>query len=78
MWTYVTNPGSTLKIELFKGGVLAKTITSNTSIGSNGTGSFSWQIPKNQGAGADYTITITNTADSFQTDTSDGNFTIVK
>src|SRR5450759_3603111 len=33
-WTYVGNPGSSVKIELMKGGVLNSTINSSTSIGT--------------------------------------------
>ena len=44
-WSYTGNPGSTVKIELLKEGAFYKTLTSSTSIGSAGSGSYSWQIP---------------------------------
>jgi len=75
-WTYAGNPGSSVKIELLKGDVVKSTIAKNTSIGSNGTGSYSWKIPSNQTAGTDYKIRITSTTISNYSDMSNGNFTI--
>lgn len=75
-WTYAGNPGSYVKIELLKGGALNSTITSRTSLGSNGSGSYSWKIPSNQTTGSNYTIRVTSTTNSNYTDTSNGNFTI--
>jgi alpha-tubulin suppressor-like RCC1 family protein/sugar lactone lactonase YvrE len=77
-WTYAGDPGASVRIELLKGGVLQLAITSSTPIGSNGTGSYSWSIPKNEWGGADYTIRITSTANSSFTDVSDGPFSISK
>ena len=71
-WNYTGTPGSYVKIELLKGGVLNRTITSSTSIGS---GSFNWNIPSTQVPGSDYTIKITSTSNSSYSDTSDA-FTI--
>jgi hypothetical protein len=75
-WTYAGNPGSYVKIELLKAGVVNSTITAKTSIGSSGTGSYNWRIPNNQATGSDYKIRITSTTTSSYTDTSNGNFTI--
>jgi subtilisin family serine protease len=75
-WNYVGNPGSNVKIELLKGGVLSRTITSSTSRGSGGIGSYSWRISKSQATGSDYTIRVTSTSNSNYRDTSNGNFTI--
>jgi len=76
-WKYTGNPGNYLKIELLKGGVLNRTITSYASKGSNGTGSYNWTIPSNQTLGTDFRIRITSTANAAYTDTSNGNFTIL-
>jgi YD repeat-containing protein len=75
-WTYAGNPGSNVKIELFKNAVLNRTITSSTSVGSGGSGSYNWAIPATQTGGADYKIKVTSTSSSTYTDTSDNNFTI--
>ncbi|GAN33911.1 IPT/TIG domain-containing protein [Candidatus Brocadia sinica] len=73
-WTYKGDPGPNVKIELLKGGAWNYTIASSTSIGSNGSGSYIWTVPKDQASGSDYKIRITST--NVYTDTSDGNFTI--
>ena len=75
-WSYLGNPGSSVKIELLKGGALNKTITKSTAIGSGGNGSFSWKVPDSQAAGSDYRIRVTSTTSGSYTDTSDANFTI--
>src|SRR3990172_9045428 len=77
-WTYAGNPGSSVKIELLKNGAVNKTITSSTSIGSGGSGSFNWTIANNQAAGTNYTVRITSTSNGSYTDTSNGNFSITK
>jgi len=59
------------KIELFDG-------PSGTAIGSNGTGSYNWNIPKSEWGSSDYTIRITSTTNSSFTDVSDGPFSIRK
>jgi len=76
-WTYTGNPGSYVKIELLKGGTVNKTITSYTSKGSNGSGSYNWSISSTQTSGTDYKIKITSTSNSSVTDMSDNNFIII-
>jgi hypothetical protein len=75
-WNYSGNPGSNVKIELLKSGVVSRTIANNTSIGSNGSGSYSWRVPSNQTVGSDYTIRVTSASNSNYKDTSNANFTI--
>ena len=75
-WTYAGSPGTYVKIELFKGGVLNRTITSSRSIGTGGSGSYSWPIPSTQAGGSDYQVKVTSTTNSAYTDTSNANFTI--
>ncbi len=75
-WTYVGSPGSIVMIELLKGTAVDKVLSSNTTIGSGGMGSFSWTVPYNQALGSDYKIRITSTANSEYTDTSDAPFSI--
>jgi len=76
-WSYAGNPGSSVKIDLLKGGVLNRTLTSFTSVGSGGNGSYNWSIPSNQLAGSDYQIKVTSTSNGAYTDISDSNFNIV-
>ena len=77
-WAYTGNPGPKVKIELLKNGILNRTITSKASLGSGGSGSYTWKISPSQVAGTDYRIRITSTTNSSATDTSDGNFSIYK
>jgi C1A family cysteine protease len=72
-WTYKGNPGSYVKIELFKGGILNRTITSRTS---TSRGYYNWTIPSTQTQGNDYKIKITSTSNSSINDISDGDFSI--
>jgi hypothetical protein len=76
-WSYSGNPGSFVKIDLLKGGVLNGTLTSFTSVGSGGNGSYNWSIPSTQTSGSDYQIKVTSTSNNSYTDISDSNFTIV-
>jgi hypothetical protein len=71
-WTYTGSPGAYVKIELLKGGVVNRVITSSRPIGS---GSYRWLIPYYQTAGSDYQVRITSTSTAI-TDTSDANFSI--
>ena len=75
-WNYRGNPGSYVKIELLKSDSTYTTITSSTSIGSSGSGSYNWMIPSSQAVEIDYKIKITSTTNSSYTDTSNNNFTI--
>lgn len=75
-WTYTGDPGSYVKIELLKGGVVNRTIASSTPVGTAGSGSFNWAIPATQTYGTDYKVRITSTTDALYTDTSNAVFTI--
>jgi len=76
-WTYAGSPGSLVRIELLKGGVLNRTMTTVVSIGSGGNGSYNWAIPSTQVGGSDYTVKVTSTTNAAATDTSDAFFTIL-
>jgi len=75
-WTYMGNPGSYVKIELLKGGKLSLTIYNSRSIGTAGSGSYSWPIRSTLAGGSDYQVRVTSTTNSAYTDTSDGFITI--
>jgi 5-hydroxyisourate hydrolase-like protein (transthyretin family) len=72
-WTYTGNPGTTVKIELIKGGGTPASITDSTPIGSSGTGSYAWVLPSALAAGADYRVKVTAGACS---DASAADFTV--
>ena len=55
-WDYTGSPGSTVKIVLLKGSSKVGTIADNCSIGSDGKGSYSWQIASS-GSGGPAAIT---------------------
>ena len=69
-WTYTGNPGTKVRIELLKGGVLNKTIASSVSLGKGGMGSKTWKILSTQEPGNDYTFSITSTSNGAISDTS--------
>jgi C1A family cysteine protease len=76
-WTYTGNPGSSVKIDLLKGGVFNSTISSSTPIGSSGSGSYKWAIPLAQAIGTDYQMRITSTINAAYADFSDNYFSII-
>jgi len=73
-WSSSGSPGSYVKIELMKGGVLNRVITSSTA----NDGSYSWTISSTQTLGTDYKIRITSTSYSLISDSSNSNFAIVR
>jgi len=75
-WTYSGNPGAAVKIELFKGTTLNRTISSSAPLGSGGLGSYPWTIPSTQTIGADYRIKVTSTSTTAVSDFDDAPFTI--
>ena len=70
-WTKTGNPGANVRIQLYRGSSLVKTISSSTP----NDGSFSWSIPSAQAIGNDYKIKITSTNGAYN-DWSDSNFRI--
>lgn len=71
-WSSVGSPGTNVKIELMKSGVLNKIISSSTA----NDGSYSWTISSTQTLGTDYKVRITSTSITSITDSSNGNFAI--
>ncbi len=74
-WTYTGTAGSTIQVDLLKGGVFDRTIESGTSSGS-GLKGWNWRIAGDQTLGADYRIRISSSTISVCNDTSDADFTI--
>lgn len=77
-WSYTGNPGTKVKIELYKGGAFKQVISAGATLGSNGTGTFNWLLPSTLTAGTDYKIKITSTTSTTITDLSDQNFSITR
>lgn len=77
-WRYNGQPGPNVRIDLYKGGVLNKILTSSTPIYANygGQGYYVWSIPYTQALGSDYKIKITSTSNSAYSDWSNNYFTI--
>jgi 5-hydroxyisourate hydrolase-like protein (transthyretin family) len=74
-WTSTGSPGANVKIELLKGGVVNKVISSSTA---NDGIYGAWKISSTQTLGTDYKIRITSTTYSIATDSSNNNFAIVR
>jgi FtsP/CotA-like multicopper oxidase with cupredoxin domain len=75
-WTYTGNPGTSVKIELLRNGVLNRTIVSSMPKGTGGSGSYNWTIPSSISTGAGYAVRITSRTNSAYTDASNTTFTI--
>ncbi len=77
-WSYTGSPGSTVKIVLLKGGAAVGTIRSSTTIGTSGTGSYSWPISSSGsgGTGSDYKVSVQSISQPSIKDTSNNNFSI--
>jgi hypothetical protein len=75
-WSYSGGLRGFVKVELLKGGVVNRTMTSFASIGSGGNGSYNWMIPSNQVSGSDYRIRVTSRLNGAYTDTSNSDFRI--
>lgn len=57
VWSFAGNPGSTVRIELFRGSSFVGVIGTK-SIGYGGTGSFIWKIPSTLTPASDYWIKL--------------------
>ena len=74
-WSYTGNPGASVKIQLYNGTTLSRTITSSTPLSA---GTYKWAVSSLQTLGSNYKIKITSTTNSTISDTSNGTFTIAK
>ena len=77
-WTYTSDPGALVRIELLRNGILSSTITTGTSIGVGGNGSFNWTLPLRMMYGGGYSIRITSTTNGAYTDMSNATFNIIQ
>jgi len=73
-WDSVGDAGSNVKIELYIGGALNRTINHSTS----NDGSYVWLVPLKQDVASDCRIKITSTANSSYNDYSDNDYSIIE
>ena len=73
-WTYTGVPGTSVKIEFFKGATLKGAVTA--PVGSGGSGSWNWAIPATGLVGNDYKIKVSSVSNSSISDSSDNPFTL--
>ena len=71
-WSSTGKHRSNVRIELFKAGILNRTISVSTA----NDGSYRWKIPSVQVLGTDYRIKITNLSNMADYDFSNDNFTL--
>jgi hypothetical protein len=71
-WSFTGNPGSSVKIDLLKGGVYNQTISNSASIAS----SYNWSVPSGLTEGSDYAVFVTSTSNASISGTS-GTFSII-
>jgi hypothetical protein len=77
-WSYIGSPGSTVKITLFKAGSEVGTISAGISIGSGGTGSYTWPISSSGTMDSDYKVSVQSISQSAIKDTSNNYFTLTE
>jgi len=76
-WSYTGNPGSTVKIRLYKGSSSVATVVGSTAIGSDGSGAYTCTWPASLTPGDNYRIRIYAPAtSSAYSDYSDAYFTL--
>jgi len=71
-WTSTEDVGPDVKIELYRGGDLSRTISDST----DNDGYYSWLVPPTLEPGTDYRVKITSTSNPSVYDDSDGYFSI--
>ena len=75
-WSYTGSPGSTVEIVLVKAGIEVGTIIASTSIGSGGTGSYTWPISTSGLTSSDFKVSVQSISQPTVTDTSNNYFTL--
>jgi len=75
-WSYTGSPGSTVKLVLLKAGAEVGTIIASTSIGSGGTGSYTWPISSSGTTGSDYKVSVQSISQPTVTDSSNNYFAL--
>jgi hypothetical protein len=76
-WSFTGDPGPDVKIQLFDGDTLRRTITFSTATGTDGLGSYTWTIPAALAGGTNYRIKVISKTNGSVVDTSNSAFSIV-
>lgn len=74
-WTCSPEVGRTVRIELWKGGVLSRVIRNAARYRADGTGSLTWLVPRRLEPGDDYSIRIVGRTSGVAV--SDGPFSVI-
>jgi hypothetical protein len=75
-WSHTGSPGSTVEIDLYKGGTKVYTIADSVPIGSSGKGSYSWFVSTSLVSDSDYKVSVQSTSQPTIKDSSNANFII--
>jgi len=75
-WTYAGKAGAYVKIQLFRGGVLNRTISPSVKIGSNGSGAFTWIVPSSLSSGDTYQVKVVSKSKGSVSDVSNSTFVV--
>jgi PKD repeat protein len=76
-WTYTGNPGSLVRLSLYKDSTYLGYIVTSTSIGTNGKGSYTWPLGLSGSTGSTFKVKIQSTTQSLINDTSNNYFNIL-
>lgn len=77
-WTYRNAPGTSVRLELYKGGAFKRTIVASWPVGKAGRGSYLWRVPPTQLPARNYTVKIRSTKYPKCFDFSNRSFTIAR
>jgi hypothetical protein len=61
-WKYRNNPGTAVRLELYRSGVFERTIAASVPRGTGGLGSYRWRIPATLEPGLTYTVKLRSVA----------------
>jgi PKD repeat protein len=75
-WSYTGSPGSTVRITLLKAGVEVGTINSSVSVGTSGSGSYTWPVSSEGLTGSDFRVRVQGISQPTIFDTGNNFFTL--
>lgn len=75
-WNYHGDVGTLVRIQLYKAGNLYLEIATGVSMGSSGTGSYSWTVPIHTTVATDYQVRVSSVSAPSYADLSDATFSV--